>query len=233
MRRNAVLRLSRLHVYRTVKPMWKVGLAMGVVVVLPLVLTGALSQDLMVGVPGGLLVLLSVSLARNVTGEKVDGSLRFLASLPITGREHAASRLVAAVILAMPLVIHLATLLPLFGLMALPGAFIVAVSAGIAAVMVSMLGVALQYKFSGQQTRSKFGILATDLAGLIWMSTLFDGWPAAILTPAGVVTLALISSIGVMAGSWYALRAIVRLAPVYERDRDDLTTGGKAGAGGA
>ena len=232
MRRNAVLRLSRIHVYRTVKPMWKVGLAMGVVVVLPPVFSGALNPDFTVGMPAGLLVLLPVTAALNVTGEKVDGSLRFLASLPITGREHAASRLVAAVILAMPLVIHLATLLPLFGLMALPGAFIVAVSAGIAAVLVSMLGVALQYKFSGQQVRSKFFILAAVLGALAWMSTLFDGWPAAILTPAGVVTLALISSIGVMAGSWYALRAIVRLAPVYERDRDDLTTGGKAGPAG-
>ena len=233
MRRTVVLRLSRLHVYRTVKPMWKVGLAMGVVVVLPLALTGALSQDLTVGVLAGLLAYLPVTLALNVTGEKIDGSLRFLASLPVTGREHAASRLVAAVTLAMPLVIHLATLLPLFGLMALPGAFMVAVSAGIAVVLVSLLGVALQYRFSGQRARSMFGILVAVLVALAWMSTLFDGWLAVILTPAGIVSLSLVPLIGVMAGSWYALRAIARLAPVYERDRDELTTGGEVEPAGA
>ncbi len=228
MRRNVVLRLSRLHVYRTVKPLWKVGLAMGVVVVLPPVFSGALNPDFTVGVPGGLLVLLPVAAALNMTGEKIDGSLRFLASLPVTGREHAASRLVAAVTLAMPAVIHFATVLPLFGLMSLPGAFIVAVSAGIAAVLLSLLGVALQYRFSGQRVRSMFSILLAVLMAFVWMSTLLEGWPAVILTPAGIVTLSLVPLIGVMAGSWYALRAIVRLAPVYERDRDELTTGGKA-----
>ncbi|WP_420633174.1 hypothetical protein [Candidatus Palauibacter sp.] len=232
MRRNVVVRLSRLHVYRTVKPLWKVGLAMGVVMVLPPVFSGALNPDFTVGVPAGLLVLLPVTAALNVTGEKIDGSLRFLASLPVTGREHTVSRLAAAATLAMPLVIHLATLLPLFGLMALPGAFIVAVSAGIAAVLVSLLGVALQYRFSGQKVRSMFSMLAAALVALAWMSTLFEGWLAVILTPAGIVALLLISLIGVMAGSWYALRAIARLAPVYERDRDELTTGGKAGPTG-
>ena len=224
MRRNVVLRLSRLHVYRTLKPMWKVGLAASVVLVLPFVLTGDLNRDFMVGVPAGLLALLPVAAALNVTGEKIDGSLRFLAALPVTGREHAASRLVAVATLTMPLVIHLATLLPLFGLMALPGAFIVAAGAGIVAVLLSLLGVALQYRLSGQKARSMFAILVVALIGLTWMSTLFEGWLPAILTPAGVVTLLLVPSIGVMAGGWYALRAIVRLAPVYERDRDELAT---------
>ena len=233
MRHNVVLRLSRLHVYRTLKPLWKVGLAMGVVVVLPPVFSGALNPDFTVGVLAGLLVLLPVTAALNVTGEKIDGSLRFLASLPVTGQEHAASRLVAVATLAIPLVVHLATLLPLFGLMAPPGAFVVAGSAGIAVVLVSLVGVALQYRFSGQKARSMFSILAAALVALAWMSTLFEGWLAIILTPAGIVTLSLIPLIGVMAGSWYALRTIVRLAPVYERDRDELTTGGKAGPTGA
>ena len=217
--------------YRTVKPMWKVGLATGVVVVLPLVFSDALNPDLTVGVLAGFLVLLPATAALNVTGEKIDGSLRFLASLPVTGREHAASRLVAAATLAMPLVVHLATLLPLFGLMALPGAFIVAVSAGTAAVLVSLLGVALQYRFSGQKARSMFSILLAASVGLAWMSTLFEGWLPVILTPVGIVTLSLLPAIGVMAGSWYALRAIVRLAPVYEHDRDELT-GRKVGSAG-
>ncbi len=223
MRRSVVLRLSRLHMYRTVKPMWKVGLATGVVVVLPLVFSGALNPDLTVGVLAGLLVLLPVTAALNVTGEKIDGSLRFLASLPVTGREHAASRLVAAATLAMPLVIHLATLLPLFGVMAFAGAFIVAVSAGIAAVLVSLLGVALQYRFSGQKARSMFSILLAASVGVVWLSMLFEGWLPVILTPAGIVTLSLVPLAGALAGSWYALRAIVRLAPVYEHDRDELT----------
>lgn len=226
MRRNIVLRLSRLHMYRTVKPMWKVGLAAGVVMVLPLVFLGALSRDLTVGVPAGLLILLPVSLAYNVTGEKIDGSLRFLASLPVTGREHAASRLVAIAILAMPVVIHLATLLPLFGLMAAPGAFVVAVGAGMAAVLVSLLGVALQYRLSGQKARSMFSFLALAVVALMWMSTLFEGWLAAILTPAGIATLSLVPAMGVIAGSWYALRTIARLAPAYEREQDELTAGG-------
>ena len=224
MRRNVVLRLSRLHVYRTLKPMWKVGLAASVVLVLPFVLTGDLNRDFVVGVPAGLLALLPVAAALNVTGEKIDGSLRFLAALPITGREHAASRLVVVATLTMPLVIHLATLLPLFGLMALPAAFIVAAGAGIVVVLVSLLGVALQYRFSGQRARSMFAILAAVFVGSTWMWTLFEGWLPAILTPAGIVTLSLVPSIGVMAGGWYALRTIVRLAPVYERDRDELAT---------
>lgn len=224
MRRKLVLRLFRLHVYRTVKPMWK-KLWIGGVVVLLAVLAGGLSPDLTVGVLAGLLVFLPVTLALNVTGEKIDGSLRFLASLPVTGREHAASRIAAAAALAMPLVIHLATLLPLFDLVALPGAFVVAVGTGIAAVLVSVLGVALQYRFSGQAARSMFSGLSFAFVALIWMSILFEGWPAAILTPAGIVALSLIPLIGVAAGSWYALRTIARLAPVYERDRDELTRG--------
>lgn len=233
MRRNVVLRLFRLHVYRTVKPMWKVALAAGVVAVLPLALMGSLNRDLTVGMPAGLLLLLPVSLAYNMTGEKIDGSLRFLASLPVTGREHAASRLVAIAILSMPVVIHLAILLPLFDLMALPGAFIVAIGAGIAAVLVSLLGVALQYRFSGQKVRSMFGFLAIAVMGVIWMSMLFEGWLEALLTPTGIVALSLLPLMGVAAGSWYALRTIVRLAPTYERDRDELTTGGKVGPAGA
>ncbi|MXW56468.1 MAG: hypothetical protein F4Z59_07320 [Gemmatimonadales bacterium] len=131
--------------------------------------------------------------------------------------------MVAAATLAMPLVIHLATLLPLFGLMAFAGAFIVAVSAGIAAVLVSLLGVALQYRFSGQKARSMFSILLAASVGVVWLSMLFEGWLPVILTPAGIVTLSLVPLAGALAGSWYALRAIVRLAPVYEHDRDELT----------
>ncbi len=225
MRYDVILRLCRLHIYRNVKSMWKAALVMGGVLVLPLVLTGEFKQELTVGLLGGFLMLLPAHLALNMTEEKIDGSLRMLASLPITGREHAASRLVAAAALTMPLVIHLATLLPLFDLLAFPRAVGVGIGMGVTALLVGLVGVALQYRFSGQKVRSMFSMAVFVVVGLIWLSTLFEGWPAWILSPVGVVTLSLIPLIATIAGGWYAIRTIVKLAPVYERDQDAMTTG--------
>ena len=223
MRRGAVLRLVRLYLYRTVKPMWKMGLAVGVMI---LVFSGGKpNPDTTVGLFAAFLIYLPVNLALNMTQEKIDGSLRFLASLPITGREHAASRVLATAALTMPLVIWLATLLPLFQLMALPGAVATGIGFGAVVFLVSLVVIAFQYRYSGQKARSVFMYAAVAFVVVLFISTRFEGWSAVILTPAVIVTGALVSLIGAMATGRYALRTIVRLAPVYDGENDGLTTG--------
>ena len=223
MRRGAVLRLVRLYLDRTVKPMWKLGLATGVMILV--FDRGELNPSTIVGLFAAFLIYLPVNLALNMTQEKIDGSLRFLSSLPITGREHAASRVVATAALTVPLVIWLATLLPLFQLMALPGAVATGIGFGAVVFLVSLVVIAFQYRYSGQKARSVFMYAAVAFVAVLFISRRFEGWSAVILTPAVIVTGALVSLIGAMATGRYALRTIVRLAPVYDGENDELTTG--------
>ena len=120
MRRGAVLRLFRLHLSRTVKPMWKLGLGVVAVVLIPVVFGDGLNPDMTVAFGAVFLIYLPCNLPLNMTQEKIDGTLRFLSSLPVTGREHAASRVLATAALTTPLVIWLATMLPLFQLESFP-----------------------------------------------------------------------------------------------------------------
>ena len=223
MRRGAVLRLVRLYLDRTVKPMWKMGLVVGVMILV--FDRGELNPSTIVGLFAAFLIYLPVNLALNMTQEKIDGSLRFLSSLPITGREHAASRVVATAALTVPLVIWLATLLPLFQLMALPGAVATGIGFGAVVFLVSLVVIAFQYRYSGQKARSVFMYAAVAFVVVLWISTWFEGWSAVIRTPAVIVTGALVSLIGAMATGRYALRTIVRLAPVYDGENDELAVG--------
>ena len=218
MRRDAVLRLVRLYLYRTVKPMWKMGLAVGVMILV--FDRGKPNPDTTVGFFAAFLIFLPVNLALNMTQEKIDGSLRFLASLPITGREHAASRVLATAALTMPLVIWLATLLPLFQLETLPVAVAAGIGFGAVVFFVSLVVTAFQYRYSGQKARSVVTYAALAFVAVLWISTRFEGWSAVILTGA------LVSLIGAMATGRYALRTIVRLAPVYDGENDELAADG-------
>ena len=223
MRRGAVLRLVRLYLDRTVKPMWKLGAGDGCDD--SGLRQGELNPSTIVGLFAAFLIYLPVNLALNMTQEKIDGSLRFLSSLPITGREHAASRVVATAALTVPLVIWLATLLPLFQLMALPGAVATGIGFGAVVFLVSLVVIAFQYRYSGQKARSVFMYAAVAFVAVLFISRRFEGWSAVILTPAVIVTGALVSLIGAMATGRYALRTIVRLAPVYDGENDELAVG--------
>ena len=224
MRRGAVLRLVRLYLYRTVKPMWKLGLAVGVMILV--VSRGELNPSVIVGLFAAFLIYLPVNLALNMTQEKIDGTLRFLSSLPVTGREHAASRVLATATLTTPLVIWLATLLPLFQLESLPGGPVVTgIGMGMAVFLVCLVVIAFQYKYSGPKARSVFVYFLVAFAAIVWISTWFEGSPAELLTPMVIVTAALVSGVGAAAVGWFALRAIVEYAPVYDRDNLELTNG--------
>ena len=173
MRRDAVLRLTRLHLHRTLKPMWKFGLVTIGVVMIPVFLGGGLNPDMTVAAGAVFLLYLPGSLALNMTQEKIDGSLRFLSSLPVTGREHAASRVLASAALTMPLVIWLAVLLPLFQLESLAGGPVVTgIGMGAAVFLVSLVVIAFQYKYSGPKARSVFVYALAAFVAVIWISTL-------------------------------------------------------------
>ena len=226
MRRGAVLRLVRLHLSRTVKPMWKLGLGVGAVVLIPVVFGGGLNPDMTVGLGAVFLIYLPCNLALNMTQEKIDGTLRFLSSLPVTGREHAAGRALATAALTTPLVIWLATLLSLFQLESLPGGPVVTgIGMGMAVFLVCLVVIAFQYKYSGPRARSIFVYALVAVVAVVWISTLFEGSPAELLTPAVIVSGALASGVGAAAVGWFALRTIVEYAPVYERDNLELTNG--------
>ncbi len=226
MRRDAVLRLFRLHLHRTVKPMSKWGLVTAGVLMVPVFLGGGLNLDMTVGFGAVFLIYLPCNLALNMTQEKIDGSLRFLSSLPVTGREHAASRVLATAALTMPLVIWLAVLLPLFQLESLPGGPVVTgIGMGAAVFLVSLVVIAFQYKYSGPKARSVFAYVLVAFVAVIWISTLFEGSPAELLTPAVIATGALVSGIGIVAVGRFAVRTIVEYAPIYDREKDELTSG--------
>ena len=226
MRRDAVLRLVRLYLYRTVKPMWKLGLVVGTVVLIPVVFGGGLNPDTTVAIGALFLIYLPCNLALNMTQEKIDGTLRFLSSLPVTGREHAASRVLATAALTTPLVIWLATTVPFFQLESLPGGPVVTgIGMGMAVFLVCLVVIAFQYKYSGPKARSIFVYALVAVGAIVWIWTRFEGSPAALLTPAVVITGALVSGVGAAAVVWFALRTIVEYAPVYERDNLELTNG--------
>ena len=144
-----------------------------------------------------------------------------LSSLPVTGREHAASRVLATAALTTPLVIWLATTLPLFQLESLPGGPVVTgIGMGMAVFLVSMVVIAFQYKYSSPKARSIFVYAMVASVVVLRIATWFEGSPTALLTPAVIVTGALVSLIGAMATGRYVLRTIVRLAPVYDGEND-------------
>lgn len=226
MRRDAVLRLTRLHLHRTVKPMWKLGLATIGVVMIPVFLGGGLNPDMTVAFGAVFLMYLPCNLALNMTQEKIDGSLRFLSSLPVTGREHAASRVLATAALTIPLPIWLAVLLPLFQLESLPGGPVVTgLGMGAAVFLVSLVVIAFQYKYSGPKARSVFVYVLAAFVAIFWISTMFEESPAVLLTPAVIAAGALICGIGMAAVGWFAVRTIVEYAPAYDRERHELTSG--------
>ena len=65
MRRGPVLRLCRLHLYRTLKPMWKFALATGGVVLIPRLAAGSFNPDMTVAMVAMLLLYVPGSLALN------------------------------------------------------------------------------------------------------------------------------------------------------------------------
>lgn len=218
MRRGPVLRLCRLHLYRTLKPMWKFALATGGVVLIPRLAAGAFNPDMTVAMVAMLLLYVPGSLALNMTQEKIDGSLRFLAALPVTGREHAASRALALATLAMPLVIWLGVGLPLFGLQTVPEAVAAGLGFGAAVVLVSLVAMALQYKYSSRKARSVFTLSIVAFVVIVLIPTYFEVSATTLLAPAVLVPGAAVGVAGVVAVAWYALRTIVHWSPVYERD---------------
>lgn len=225
MRRGPVLRLCRLHLYRTLKPMWKFALVTAGVVLIPRLAAGAFNPDMTVAMVAMLLLYVPASLALNMTQEKIDGSLRFLAALPVTGREHAASRALALATLAMPLVIWLGAALPLFALQTVPEAVAAGLGFGAAVVLVSLVAMALQYRFSSRKARSVFTLSIVAFVAVVWTVTHFEVSARTILTPAVLVPGAAVGVAGVVAVAWYALRTIVHWAPVYERDEEGLGGG--------
>ena len=206
--------------------MWKLGLGVGAVVMIPVVFGGGLNPDTTVAMGAVFLIYLPCNLALNMTQEKIDGTLRFLSSLPVTGREHAASRVLATAALTTPLVIWLTTMLPLFQLESLPGGPVVTgIGMGMAVFLVSMVVIAFQYKYSGPRARSIFVYALVAVVVVVWISTRFEGSPTELFTPMVIVTAALVSGVGAAAVGWFALRTIVEYAPVYDRDNLELTNG--------
>ena len=213
MRRDAVLRLTRLHLHRTLKPMWKFGLVTIGVVMIPVFLGGGLNPDMTVAAGAVFLLYLPSSLALNMTQEKIDGSLRFLSSLPVAGREHAASRVLATAALTMPLVIWLAVLLALFQLESLPGGPVVTgIGMGAAVFLVIAGGDRVSVQVFGPESPIRLRVRSWRPS---WPSSgsrrWFEGSAAELLTPAVIATGALISGIGAAAVGWFAVRTIVQL----------------------
>ena len=235
MRRHAVTRLFRLHLLRTLAPMGRLTLAIAVLWGLMFLwkglrggLTAALGGVWLAYFPGGL--------AMNMIQEKTDGSLRFLSSLPVTGREHAASRALAVVVLTIPLAIYVSAAFQLSGVLPLPGAVASGIGCGVAVIVGCLVLIALLYKFSIQKAVGFFrwlflGFLAATfvlpelLAKIPWP----EGFLEALISPVGIAALALLAGMGVAATGWYAIRTIVVHAPAYDREEEAIPLRGGGG----
>ena len=215
---NVILRLWRLFVVRTMKPLVRIVTA---VVGLGLLqaLFGMWSIEINLLIIGAALSAILVSVPMIMIQEKIDGSLAFLASLPITGYEHAAARILLIVTAAVPMMGYVAA--TAWWLKLADGWLAVGLGAlcGVVMMVAVVGGVGCQYRYSVEQFMSMgmgaFGVIV--LAGYVvgeisWLRELLV---MLIVDPIGVTIGALLAGgIGLLSG-WYAVRMIVRRAPMY------------------
>lgn len=223
-RRRTILALWRLYLARIGKRHSRLAITMPGLVVLVGLWRGW-DHPMVPMLVGSFFVLLALLPAMMMMQEKLTGSLRFVGSLPISGQEHAASRVLTAATLATPAALAGAVALVLYPVV--PFAAVAPAALGIWALLTvgSVFGTAMQFRYPfGQFAQLVFWSLLAFVAAVFAIAEWGPRFPslvAALLSQAGLIGLGAILAAGVVIAAWWAVSTIVRLAPVYMGEADD------------
>lgn len=170
----------------------------------------------------GAYVMLPLAPVLSLVREKMDGSLRYFASLPVSGRDHAISRTIVAMLVSIPGAAITAILfylkLPGIGVTVaafvfLAGAFLL--TAGQLALL------ALQYKAETgrSMTYAVYGTLGMiGTAQVLWLLDRFEFFrriEAGVLTPAGLSILSVLLWISMAAIAWFSFNSLAKSTVSY------------------
>ena len=223
-RRRTILALWRLYLARIGKRHSRFAITMPGLVVLVGLWRGW-DHPFVPMLGGSFFVILALSPAMMMMQEKLTGSLRFVGSLPISGQEHAASRVLTAATMATPAALAGAVALILYPVVPFAAVAPAALANWALLTVVSIFGTALHYRYPfGYVVQlvlwPLFAFIVAVYAIEAWSSR-FPSLVAALLSQAGLIGLGAILAAGVVTAAWWAVRTIVRLAPVYMGEADD------------
>jgi hypothetical protein len=158
-----------------------------------------------------------------VVRDKMDGTLRFLASLPVAGAEHVAARLAGGALFAIP-----ALILAPIGLRANAPQFsmaqdiMIGIGLWMALVAGSLALVALQLRTTvGEGVRAAMFlfiglIILGRIVSSVSASERFAGMRASLRSPIGFAALSLLLWVVVAAITWWACRTVARISESYQ-----------------
>ena len=222
MRGDRVVTLARLFLSRLGRQLGAVVVAVGVLATMDIARHGVHLMSLVAWGLGGAIMVPPMQ-AVLVVRDKMDGSLRFLASLPVAGAEHVAARTIVAVVLGFP-----AFVLGLIGLSAGAPAFSqaqdVAIALtgwiGLAAISVAFTAVQMRTKVGDGMRLAMFGFAAVVIAARVLSSASssrqFATWRATVFTARGFALASLLVWVLIGAAAWWAARTIARISESYE-----------------
>ena len=160
--------------------------------------------------------------------EKTDGSLRFFATLPIAGAEHAAGRAVVALLLSLPAasVAFVGVRLNGHGL-----SLSAAIAIGLAATVVWAV---LALGLTAMQLRTRIGtgartalllftgiIVIGQVAPSVIDTGAFGRLRALLLTRDGLAAVSILVWMALAVCGWWSIRTIARIRESYEQDAAD------------
>jgi hypothetical protein len=222
MRPDRVRTLAGLFVSRMARQIGAVAVALSVLVAIDLLKNGFRPSSLL-GWFFGAAIMIPPMQGFVVARDKMDGTLHFLASLPIAGREHVAARVLVGAVFAIPAlvltVIGLHANVPQFSLAQdlLMG---VAVWAGLTIVSLALIALQLRTTFGNGVRVMIYLFLAFIIAGRVLSGAAKDGRFSAmrdwVLTATGLAlaSLAFWMMMTLLAG--WAGRTIARISESYE-----------------
>ena len=224
-RRRAVLALWRLHLSRILKRQAVFAGTMAGLIVFVGLRRGWDHQ--MVPVLGLFLFFFHSQLPPMLMmREKLDGSLGFLGSLPISGHEHAVGRILTAATLAAPAAIACVVALVLYSVVPIAAVAPAAFGIYMLLTVTSVVGTALHYRYSVGEfmQRGLYSLLAFIALAFLLDELITRSWfPSleALVRPTVLIAASMLSWAGLLAAGWWAVRTIARLAPIYQGEPDD------------
>lgn len=206
-RASAVLALARMLLSRLRPVAVNVAVAITVLVALDAVRGGVTASDALAWALGGSLML-PLGPILGVVREKSDGSLRFLATLPISGAEHAAARALATFGASVPSAVAIALLVTVEA-SALPASY--ALLSGVLGALL-LTGAALALTAVQLQTPIGRGLSAAMLwfvGFVVGVQGLGAAWEYLDLPRVGVLLASRRAMALISLGAWMAAAALV------------------------
>lgn len=173
----------------------------------------------------GACMVLPVTPGFSMVREKIDGSLRYFASLPVSGKEHAMARAIVSVLLCLPIAVlgtvYLYAKVPSVGAAATGLTF---VGSLLMTTAISLALVSMQYKVPTGRAANYalyaiIGILfgSRGLAFLVELDAM-RRVRAALATPAGLSILSLLLWASMAAVAWFSFKSLAKSAVTYREE---------------